>query len=202
MNSDGKNIEQSNELKSFFEQKHFFDYPLFYFYVARLRDYYDITPEEHQELNFISPRSFIKRQQEIDFTPFTLDSGYYKDIFEALSHKRAIPFRPVACKAQSSEYALDPLGNIYPCWETVGKKEHIKGSYSETGVIWDANVYNMWKNTIAIKAPPCKTCKYVLFCGGGCPYHKMLQKDDQQCFIFKKIFMLAINKAYADLYKN
>lgn len=202
MNSDGKNIEQCNQLKSFFEEKHFFDYPHFYFYIARLRDYYDITLEEHHKLNFISPTSFLKRQEEINFTPFTIESGYYKDIKEALSHHRSIPFRAIACKAQSNAYVLDPLGNIYPCWETVGKKEQIKGCYSKNGIKWNTNVCNMWENTNVLKSAPCKTCKYVLFCAGGCPYHRILQKNEQQCTTFQKIFSIAINRIYKELYKK
>lgn len=202
MNSDGRNIDQCNELKNYFKEKLFFDYPYFYFYIARLRNYYEITSEEQQGLNFISPQSFITKQRQTQLTPFTLDSGYYKDIYDALSHKRSIPFRPVACKAQSNECVLDPLGNIYPCWETVGKKEHVKGTYSKDGVTWDINIYNKWNNMDVIKTKPCRTCNYVLFCAGGCPYHRMLQKNEQQCITFKEIFKLAINKAYAEISRN
>ena len=202
MNSDGRNINQYTELKTFFEKKHFFDYPHFYFYIARLRDYYDITVKEQQGLNFMSPQTFINKQKEISFTPFTLDTGYYKDIYNALVRGRSIPFRPVACKAQSSEYVLDPLGNIYPCWETVGKKEHIKGTYSDKGITWNVDVYNKWRNINIMENETCRMCKYVLFCGGGCPYHKMIQKNDQQCVTFKTIFNIAINKAYAELSNN
>lgn len=202
MNSDGQNVDQCNELKRYFEEKSFFEYPYFYFYIARLRDYYDISSEEKQNLNFISPKSFIAKQKQNKIDPFTLDTGFYKDVYDALLNKRSIRFRPVACKAQSNKFIFDPFGNIYPCWETIGKKEHIIGVYSRTGVTWDTNVCNKWNSTDVIKTKPCNTCKYVLFCAGGCPYHRMLQKNDQHCFLFREIFKLAINKAYAEIYHN
>lgn len=154
---------------------------------------------EHEGIDFMSPASFNSKQIQIGATPFTLDTGYYKDIYNALSNKRAMPFRPVACKSQSGEYVFDPLGNIYPCWETVGKKEHIKGIYTKEGIIWNKEVIDKWINTDITKRESCRRCKYALFCAGGCPYHRMLKQDKQQCFIFKGLFDLAVNKAYADL---
>lgn len=200
MNSDAKNINQYNDLKEYFSEKGFLANPNFYTYVARLRDYYEITPFEHKNIDFMSPKLFNSMQKQIGVLPFTVDTGYYKEIYDALLNKRSIPFRPVACKAQSSECVLDPLGNIYPCWEVVGKQEHIKGRYTKDGIIWNEEILNKWQNTDITYLEQCRECKYALLCGGGCPYHRMLGRSEQQCYIFKNILNLAINKAYADLY--
>lgn len=201
MNSDGRNIDQYTELKEYFKEKEYFNYSNFYIYLARLRDYYNITPLEHEGLNFMSPQSFNSKRVQLNATPFSQDTGYYKDIYDALINKRAIPFRPLACKAQSGEYVFDPLGNIYPCWEAVGKKEHIKGVYSKESIVWNKEVLDRWQNTDITQRESCRHCKYALFCAGGCPYHRMLNQDKLQCAIFRNMFDLAINKAYAELNK-
>ena len=50
MNSDGRNIEHYLELKSYLETRKFFTYSNFYIYVARLRDYYDISSFERENI--------------------------------------------------------------------------------------------------------------------------------------------------------
>lgn len=203
MNSDGRNIDQYVALKEYLERKHFFDNPNFYFYIARLRGYYNISDTERESLTFMSPQQFDLKRYQLKAIPFSQDTGYYKLIYQALVNKKSIPFRPLACKAQTGEYVLDPLGNIYPCWETVGKKEHIKGIYTKNRITWNKQVLEKWQDIDVSQKEPCKYCKYALFCGGGCPYHRMLLgNEEQQCIIFRNMFKSAINKAYAEFNKQ
>lgn len=202
MNSDEHNIEQFAELGNIFEQKGFFNYPEFYIYSARLRDYYDRISSETKDLSFIPPSSFTTKQIQFSSMAFRQDSGMYKKIYDALVNKHPMPFNSISCMAQSGGYVLDPIGNIYPCWEVVGQKENIKGVYSKEGVRWNNDVLNKWQNTDISQKEPCRHCKYALICGGGCPYHRQLKGRKSQCIIFKGSFDLIINKAYAELNKQ
>lgn len=199
MNSDGQNINEYTRLKDYFERIQYFKYSNFNMYLARLRDYYNITDEEREGISFMSPLAFNVKQAQLKATPFSQDTGYYKDIYDSLVHKRAMPFRPLACKAQSGEYVFDPIGNIYPCWEVVGKDKYVKGRYSKEGIVWNENILERWKNTDITQIKSCSQCKYALFCAGGCPYHRMIKQDKLQCVIFQGMFNMAINKAYAEL---
>lgn len=201
MNSDERNIEQFAELGNIFEQKGFFNYPEFYIYSARLRDYYDHILSETKDLSFISPRSFTTKQVQFNSMAFKQDTGMYKKIYEALINRHPMPLNSISCTAQSGGYVFDPIGNIYPCWEVVGQKENIKGVYSKEGVRWNNDVLNKWQNTDISQKVPCRYCKYALICGGGCPYHRQLKGHKSQCSIFKGTFDLIINKAYAELNK-
>lgn len=202
MNSDGQNIEQFVELRNYFKEKNFFDFPEFYIYLARLRDYDHFTPSEHKELSFISHESFTTKQAQLDSSPFRRDTGIYKNFYDALINKRSLPLNSISCTAQSGGYVFDPFGNIYPCWEVVGKKDFVKGVYSKEGIVWNNNVLHKWQNTDISQKEPCKHCKYALLCGGGCPYYSMLKGQNTQCAVFKGAFNLMINKAYAELYKH
>lgn len=197
MNSDSHNIECFTELKMYFQKRHFFDYPGFNFYLGRIRNNDSITSSAQKKLNFLSAQSFVEKQTELGTTPFKLDAGIYKDIYNALVNKTPLPHNSISCTAQSSGYIFDPFGHIYPCWEVVGKEDYIKGFYSKEGIIWNDKVVNEWRNTDIGQRMPCRHCKYALLCGGGCPYYSR-SKEYNQCVLFKIMFDLVVNKAYAE----
>lgn len=201
MNTDARNIEKFIELKNFFEEKQFFNYPNFNIYSARLRDYEHFTKSDHSKMTFISPKSFTSQQMELGIDTVRQDAGMYKNIYNALVEKRAISLTAIACTAQSGGNVLDPLGNIYPCWEVLGKKDFIKGTYSKNGVIWNQTVLDKWQTNIGQKEP-CNHCRYALICGGGCHYHNMINGIETQCDIFRSAFNQIINKAYAKSITN
>lgn len=199
MNTDAHNIEKFVELKEYFRSFRFLDYPNFNIYPSRLRDYTHLTPREHKDLGFISPQSFTEKQIELNAEPVRKEGGMYKGLYTALLNKRSIPFYSIACAAQSGECVLDPLGNIYPCWEVVGKKEFVKATYNKEGLVWNQEVLDKWQNSNISQKEPCKHCQYALICGGGCHYHNIINGIKAQCDTFKGTFNQIINKAYAEL---
>jgi uncharacterized protein len=59
---------------------------------------------------------------------------------------------------------IDPEGNLYKCWDTVGVKQHIVGDIF-TGLYNNA-VMDIWNS---YKIPDkCKECNYLPICLGGC----------------------------------
>lgn len=199
MNTDLYNLEKFIELKDYFKENQFFNYPNFKIYSARLREYDYFTETERKSLKFIPLQKFTAKQINQGIDP--LDNNKYYKIYNALKNKRSIPFNPIGCTAQSGGYVLDPIGNIYPCWEVIGKKEFVEGTYSSKGVIWNNKVLNRWHNSDVTQRKPCNHCKYALFCGGGCPYHNfIMNKRENQCSTFKELFNQTVNKAYAELY--
>ena len=199
MNTDGRNIDKFLELKDLFKSYGLLSNPNFEIYSARLRDYSHLTEKEHCGLTFISPGSFTEKQLEANVGFLNKEVGMYRGIYHALIEKKPIPFRSIACTAQSGEYVFDPLGNIYPCWEVVGNKKFVKATYDQEGITWNNKVLDDWNNSNISQKEPCRHCKYALICGGGCHYHNMLNGVKEQCDIFIGSFNQIINKAYADL---
>ena len=198
MNTDARNFEKYLELCNYFKENGFFKYPNFNIYSARLRDYSHLTEAEHKGLDFVSLQTFTTKQISLGINTF--QQGKYKSLYNALKNRRPIPFNSICCTSQSGGYVLDPIGNIYPCWEVIGKKEFVKATYSKKGIIWDQKVLDKWQNSDINQREPCCHCKYALICGGGCPYHNFIDKHKTQCSNFKGIFNQIINKAYAELY--
>lgn len=201
MNTDARNIEKFIELKNFFDEKQFSKYPNFNIYSARLRDYDHFTKTDHSKMTFISPQSFTSHQMELGINTIRQDRGIYKNIYEALVNKHALSLTAIACTAQSGGNVLDPLGNIYPCWEVIGMNHFIKGTYNEKGIIWNQEVLSKWHVNVGQKEP-CNHCRYALICGGGCHYHNMINGIETQCGIFKSVFNKIVNKAYAKSITN
>lgn len=195
MNSDNENIEQSLKLKDYFNENKFSENPNFCFYLGILRDNRYIANKRFETL---SAESFIEKQKQYGVNYREDKMVLYQNIYNALVNQLPIPFTSVSCSAQIHGNILDPLGNIYPCWDVVGREKYIKGSYSEDGVTWNKNVVNEWQNTNISCSESCYHCKYALLCGGGCPYYRHLN-DNKDCLMFKSLFDLIVNKAYADL---
>lgn len=196
MNSDGKNVEHYAELKNYFEQKGFYNYPKFDLYFALLKDNDAVTSPERQDLNFLSPKTFLDKLELQNAIAQCKDYDIYLNIYKALSESRPIALKSISCGAQTNGYTFDPIGNIYPCWEVIGDKKNIEGTYSKDGIVWDEEVMKQWKIDVG-KRIPCSHCQYALLCGGGCPYHYMLGKN-MHCAIFRKIFHTVANSAYVD----
>ena len=201
MNTDSNNVDKFLELKSYFENQGFMNYPKFSIYSALLKDNDSITLSEHQNLNFLSVGTFVDKQKEWEWAKQGQDYGLYKSIYKALSEKRFIQFKSIGCAAQAGGYVLDPLGNIYPCWEVIGNKEYCKGRYNFDGITWNDSVLTQWNHTDISQKNPCRHCKYALMCGGGCPYYHMLG-NSRQCAFFQKMFGMAVNYAYSTFKYN
>ena len=82
----------------------------------------------------------------------------------------AAPLRTVACmRAQPHSFLIDPLFDIYGCYEEAGRRELRIGSYSrEHGVRMEpAHADNISRHVGMFS--PCDRCSIALTCGGGCP---------------------------------
>lgn len=200
MNMDTSNINQYNDLKKFFEKKGFFQNPQFELYSAILKNNDSISTDEHRKLDFLSIGSFITKNQKINKEWGKEYNGISKKIYKALSEKRALLLSSVFCAAQVNGYVLDPLGDIYPCWEVIGNKKHLEGSFLNDTIVWNNDVVKVWHNTNVCKDELCAKCRYALLCCGGCPYYHM-RGENMQCTFYKRTFAIEVNKAYAQYNK-
>ena len=90
-----------------------------------------------------------------------------------------------------NNYTIDPIGEIYKCWEHVGHEEYRMGKIDKDGSIIDIN-YNFydWMTSSPVDREPCKDCIYLPACGGGCRSISFkLQKEfhESQCFKVKGV---------------
>jgi uncharacterized protein len=78
-------------------------------------------------------------------------------------------FKPSFCGSNTGMYLFDPFGDLYPCWDVVGRPEFKVGRFFPNGLQLDDARLRPWLERTVATIPECLACKYALFCGGGCP---------------------------------
>jgi uncharacterized protein len=78
-------------------------------------------------------------------------------------------FKSSICNSMGTLFIFDLYGDIYPCFEKVGRKESVLGNVSsDKGTVFNDEVHDRWRGRIATSNDKCGRCSYTLFCGGGC----------------------------------
>lgn len=195
INTDNQNIDNFFELNNFFKEQGIVQNKNFRMYSALLHNNANISEEEKKSLNFLSASSFVKKHKEMNTLSMCQDFRTFQKIYTAISTGKAIPFRSIFCASQSGGYAFDPLGHIYPCWETIGNKKFQLGSYNDNGINWNNDMLQKWQGQNISNSLKCKSCKYALFCGGGCLAH-IADDGNAHCSFFHTMFKNTANRAY------
>ncbi|MBQ4279143.1 MAG: radical SAM protein [Rikenellaceae bacterium] len=175
MNIDANNTEEINKLKAKFKEAGYMNNKLFNFHFALLHSKENLminssNPEKansysEKDSTFMSRKRFNELFDESGEVTIQ-DYGIYDKLQRAIQNKGYLNFQSVFCAVQTNEYIFDPYGEIYGCWETVGKKKYTLGSYKDT-LSWTPEADN-WRRRHVGVTPKCSGCKYALLCGGGC----------------------------------
>ena len=121
-----------------------------------------------------------------------------------LSHMRlkGLPrWKTGFCGSNLAMHLLDPHGDIYPCWETVGHLEHRIGRYGTGYVEIYKQEAEKWHDRSVVRIQGCRSCRYLFFCGGGCEafaLQKTGRLDRPNCNDFPEVFEKAARIAYED----
>ena len=196
MNVDNKNLKEMAELRDFFREKGFFNYSNFDFYSALIHNNDSILSEEYEKLDIAPVKSYLEKYKEFNVEELANDYGITRKIYLALKNGSPISFHSIFCSSQYGGYVFDPLGNIYPCWEVLGKQEALIGHYFQGKVVWNESIINQWHKLDISQRQSCRHCSYAFLCGGGCPAHYENGKCLTHCVYYKSIFSNAVNRAY------
>ena len=80
--------------------------------------------------------------------------------------------------------------------ELRGNKKFQIGIIENNTISWNKDELKKW-HTHDVTSLSCKYCKYVFLCGGGC-----LAMKTNQCNLFKKMIIKAVNTVYNSVYAN
>ncbi len=109
-----------------------------------------------------------RREKESLLSAFIFPGDGLKDqIKEVIATRKGFGFRGTFCGAGSGSFILDPRGDIYTCWETVGLCSERVGRFMPRLSV-DSEALSSWRNNTAGHMQKCFGCKYALLCGGGC----------------------------------
>ncbi len=96
-------------------------------------------------------------------------------------------------------FVFDPFGDIYPCWEVIGRTEHRIGTYGPGRLELDERAVDTWHNRSVVEIRGCRACAYLFFCGGGCQAFAIARTgraDEPHCLDFPRHFQAAAVQAF------
>lgn len=203
-NISASNLEKVEELMAFYREKGWLDNPLFDYYFKSTHKCYEANKD-----NIITDPELMERITKIVGAEkrFSLNS-IYSSLVNKLSpifEKKAIaPFTATHCGAVNGMIVVDPYGDIYPCWDVIGRPEEKIGTidYEQSAINFNAK-NDLWLNRTVGRIEACAACPYGLFCAGGCAAHAQHTNKDaytSYCDSFQQIFdeiLPALYKQYA-----
>jgi uncharacterized protein len=166
VNVDSNNIKDISEFAQFYKEKGW-DSKVLLAAVnvisSECADYTAIISETEFTMQFLEMLATDERM-DVFLETFTYPNALLDCVFGGN------PFKPWFwhCNAHVSTLVYDPLGDIYPCYEAVGNKEHKIGEYIPE--LTFTNTCDEWRNRTVFTIPECKECNLAFFCGGGCAY--------------------------------
>ena len=195
VNIDGHNLNDFAELKNYFREKGFLDNENFNVYSALVADNDNVSDKDR--VNVISTKEYI--HQQVKKNTVSSCNGYlslYNKIYKAIKNKESIPLKATYCSSQTGGYVFSPLGEIYPCWEVVGRTEYQIGCLQNGSIKWNESELARWRSK-DIGNSSCKHCRYAFFCGGGCQAMK-----GNHCAYFEELFKNVVIDVYKCVYAD
>ncbi|MEW6413171.1 MAG: SPASM domain-containing protein [Candidatus Zixiibacteriota bacterium] len=106
-----------------------------------------------------------------DNTNFSaVETDYYRLLLANGFMIQKIPSpTPVCCMAQIvNSFVVDPLGDLYRCWNYVGNRERCMGNIKDEIDFQHANFRRLFK-VDPFEEETCRSCNLLPICMGGCP---------------------------------
>lgn len=95
--------------------------------------------------------------------------------FLDMQKKKILPKVRFCGAGSDNFFIVDPLGDIYGCYEEAGHRDRRIGTLSNGKVSFRA-LKERYSRRHLLNLPECVRCSTALFCGGGCPSEARIQK--------------------------
>lgn len=198
INVDSQNLLELNKLKKLFEERGFYNYKRFSVSSAQVAG----SEQEEQNGTLLNRITYLSETFSIPNSQDPIiqcqDYGLTRNLSNAIFRRGEISLNSTFCSAQSGGLIMDPYGNIFSCWECVGKKDHIVGNY-ENGLVWNDENLEKWQGRNIGVLPQCSKCKYAFLCRGNCLGHILHNGGNftsSRCESFPAALEFIANKIY------
>ena len=203
MNTDARNFADAEKLDQLFRELGYYKDKKLSISSALLVGGYDQKSdkgnnEDSRKIDYLTRPAFNRLHKQSSENIICQDSGIMNNIYRAIRKRQTLPVHAVFCQSQTGSYILDPFGDMYACWDVVGKPEHVIGHFAPE-VTWSDEMKN-WQERNIGNTEKCSRCKYALLCGGGCLGKALGQKGSftaSYCDAYPDTFHMMANKAYS-----
>jgi uncharacterized protein len=135
--------------------------------------------------------------------PPTINLDFLNNVLQIQNKKLHFPRMRFCSLGNDSTRIIDPLGDIYDCFEEAGHKDRRIGVASH-GKLEYFKLKETYSKRHILNIPECLRCSVALFCGGGCPNQARIQLGTifkPNCHV-NKYYIMQTLKAYYLLSKN
>jgi len=163
-------LESSRKLVDYLEKEEILGHPLVGVYFAPISTF---TSEDNSPADLDIFRSaFQAVAAKTNRPPSSLD---FIDNYLQMQEERTLPKVRFCGLGTDIFYVVDPLGDIYHCYEEAGHKDRRIGTFSRGKVKFFA-LKEKYSRRHLLNVPECLRCSAALYCGGGCPCHARMHK--------------------------
>jgi uncharacterized protein len=163
-------LESARNLVDYLEQEKILGHPQVEVYFSPINTF-------GSEKNLPAESSLFRQLfQEVasktDRPPSNLD---FMKGFLDMQTKKMLPKVRFCGAGSDNFYIVDPLGDIYGCYEEAGHRDRRIGSLSN-GMVRFRALKGLYSRRQLLNLPECIRCSAALFCGGGCPSEARIQR--------------------------
>jgi uncharacterized protein len=127
-----------------------------------------------------------------------------RSLWSIFESGRRYPLKGDYCSANFGNYIFAPDGDIYACWESVGKACSRIGTYRRSdGPQFDDDAVRKWFDRSVATVAGCLDCEFALVCGGGCAQYAEYNTGSSSqrfCDDFQRTFRRTLAEEAARFY--
>jgi len=131
-------------------------------YFAPLNEFTNCSTEDTSEFRNI----FEKFSRKTGTLPSSVES-LLRPLIE-MQEEKLLPKTHFCAAGSDIVRIIDPLGDLYDCYEDAGNQERRIGSFSN-GKVRFFPAKQTYSARHILNIPECLRCSLALYCGGGCP---------------------------------
>ncbi len=178
-NVNKKNIDSMEALINEYKNRGWVEKKNFQYYFKSTLKCYEELGTAYSDVELMNELSNYFTEGVDKFQFNTIYQGLSNGIWNMLDKKSIAPLRSGYCGANTGMYTIDPYGDIYPCWDVLSEEECKIGTVDvEQEKFIFNSTHDIWKERTVDKIEDCKSCKYMLFCGGGCAAQAKVMNSD------------------------
>lgn len=142
--------------------------------------------------------TFFSSKDHFEFMKELRDCGASDSLFPTYNDKGC-------CATCASAHVIGPFGELYRCWEHIGKQQYIVGNIADNTMPREHLLLQYIKLGTPFSDKECKKCPILPICNGGCAYKRienlLFKGNNDLCCIYHNNNMEALKDILYTYYK-